>query len=287
MRTLLPWLEDGEAISYLLGHMPLPGEDVTAQQSLLSASRAKHQARPIYALPAPAIDDLPQEIQQQGEAFCKRPEIASALQGLDWSLGMVDLRQVLSFQKMVAEEQALERANSVKIGDLGQLFSFCLPDPESEITLTGALDHNQRGITLSSLNPNLRVGGQLSFDIDVAVVPGSPGRKERVVGFTVNFGAKFVQIAEYQGRWFVRDGYHRTYGLLRRGIQQIPAVFIRARSFQELGAAQPGFFPYEVLFSERPPFLTDFLDDDVSKSVAQKATRKVVRISAEEFVVEV
>jgi hypothetical protein len=286
MRLLLPWLDDAEAIAYLLGHMPVPGEDLTAQESVLNSSRASLQARSTYVIPTPTISDLPQAIQEQAAAFCKRPEIVSVLQGLDWSLGMVDLRQVLSFQKMVAEEQAVERANSVNLGDLHQLFSFCLPESGSEIMLSGTLDHDQRGITLSSLNPNLRVGTQLAFDMEVPAVPGSSGRKEKVVGFTINFGVKFIQIAEYQGRWFVRDGYHRTYGLLRGGIHDIPAVFIRARSFQELGAAQPGFFPYQTLFSERPPFLTDFLDDHLSVSVAQKATRKVVRISAEEFVVE-
>jgi len=52
-------------------------------------------------------------------------------------------------------------------------------------------------------------------------------------------------------------------------------------------AATPGFLPYEILFGERPPMLTDFLDDAVSVSTNQKATRKVVRITAEEFLVEV
>jgi hypothetical protein len=52
-------------------------------------------------------------------------------------------------------------------------------------------------------------------------------------------------------------------------------------------AVAPGFYPYQVLFGDRPPFGTDFLDDKVSAFVCQRAMRKVVRISAEEFVVEV
>jgi hypothetical protein len=286
-RILLPWLEDLEAITNLLGRIPAQGEDLTAQQSVLNVSRANLQARPAYSLSTPVIDNLPEEVKHLSVAFRTRPEVVAALQGLDWTLGMVDLKQVLSFQKMVVEEQALERVKSVQVDDLQHLFSLCLPENGSEMVLSGALDHDQRGVTLSSLNPNLRVGGQLAFDMEVPVVAGTARRKEKVVGFTINFGVNFVQIAEYEGRWFVRDGYHRTYGLLRRGIHNIPCVFIRARSLQELGAAQPGFFPYQVLFGERPPFLTDFLDDTTSVSVTQRATRKVVRISAEEFVVEV
>lgn len=119
------------------------------------------------------------------------------------------------------------------------------------------------------------------------MAPGGPARKEKFVGYSINFGARFLQVAEYNGRWFIRDGYHRTFGLLRRGISRVPCVFIRARTFQELGAANASFFSYEVLFGERPPFLRDFLDDTVAVSTNQRAHRKVVRISAEEFLVDV
>jgi hypothetical protein len=209
------------------------------------------------------------------------------MQGLDWMLGMADLREVLSFQKLVVQEQAMERANSVNIEDPVSLFSFCLPETTSATMLTGSIDQDQKGLTFSSLNPNLRVGNFLVTDVELSAAPGAPSRKEKFAGFAINFGARFVQIAEYNERWFVRDGYHRTYGLLCRGVYKIPCIFIRARTFQELGAAAPGFLPYEILFGERPPMLTDFLDDAVCVSANQKATRKVIRVTAEEFVVEV
>jgi len=209
------------------------------------------------------------------------------MQGLDWTLGMADLREVLGFQKMIVQEQAVERANAVDLENPQSLFSFCLPEANSLTTLTGSIDQDQKGITFSSLNPNLRVGNFLAADVEIAAVPGAPCRKDKVIGFNINFGGRFVQIAEYNGRWFVRDGYHRAYGLLCRGVYNIPCIFVRARSFQELGAATPGFLPYETLFGERPPLLIDFLDDAVSASTNQKAIRKVVRITAEEFVVEV
>ncbi len=124
-------------------------------------------------------------------------------------------------------------------------------------------------------------------EIDVAIAPGQPAARQNFIGFTMNFGSPFVQIAEYNGRWFVRDGYHRCFGLLRRGVTRVPCVFVRPRSFPELGAAAPSFFPYEVLFGERPPFLRDFLDDSVAVTARQAAQRKVVRIRAEEFIVAI
>lgn len=287
IRLLLAWLEENEAIISLLGRLPEPGENTTAHAIRGAEARHSLSMRLPYASPTPALGVLPAALQEQGALFCRRPDVVAAMQGLDWTLGMVDLREILGFQKMIVQEQAVERANAVDLANPQSLFSFCLPETTSLTTLTGAIDQDQKGITFSSLNPNLRIGNCLGTDVEFAAVPGAPGRKEKFIGFAINFGVTFVQIAEYGGRWFVRDGYHRTYGLLRRGVYSIPSIFVRARNFQELGAAAAGFLPYEILFGERPPLLTDFLDDAVSVSTNQKATRKVVRITAEEFVVEV
>ena len=133
----------------------------------------------------------------------------------------------------------------------------------------------------------MRIGGHLIVDIDVAPAPGQPATKQKFVGFGITFGAQYVQIAEYNQRWFIRDGYHRCYGLLRRGVEHIPCVFIRATSFEQLTGGQGGFFSYETLFGARPPFLKDFLNDAVSVTTMRMAIRKVVRISAEDFVVAI
>jgi hypothetical protein len=131
------------------------------------------------------------------------------------------------------------------------------------------------------------VGGMGSSEIDVATASGQPATRQNFIGFTISFGSPFVQVAEYNGRWFVRDGYHRCFGLLRQGITRIPCVFVKPRSFAELGAAAPGFFPYEVLFGDRPPYLRDFLDDSVAVTAKQTAQRRAIRIRAEEFIVAV
>ncbi len=287
VRSLTAWLEQNEAITTLLGHIPGPAEDTSAQKQVWEAARQVLEGRAAFRLPTPALMELPPELLERGNAFRQRPDVIATFPGLDWTVGIVDLNDVLSFQKIVVEEEVTQRAGAVIVGDLQSLFSFCLPDPAEAVNLSGTMDPDQKGVTFSSLNPNLRVGGQMIADVDVAMAPGGPARKQKFVGYSINFGARFVQVAEYNGRWFVRDGYHRTFGLMRRDMHRIPCIFIKARSFEELGAAAPGFFSYEVLFGDRPPFLRDFLDDSLAISTNQKAHRKVVRISAEEFLVEV
>jgi hypothetical protein len=197
---------------------------------------------------------------------------------MDWQIGVVNLERVLGFQKIVVIDQAMERVQGITRHDWDRLFTVCLPEPTASPELRGFVDRNGKALTLSSLNPNLRITGQVVQDI--------PGQPVKFFGFGVDLPTSFVQVAEYRGRWLLRDGYHRCYALLRNGITTVPCVFMRAKNFAETGAEQPGFFSYQILFGERPPFLTDFLNDEVSATVKQPAVRKVLRINAEEFVVE-
>ena len=104
-----------------------------------------------------------------------------------------------------------------------------------------------------------------------------PPQKVQAFTFFVSMGASYVQVAQYQGRSFLRDGYHRAAGLLHVGVSRVPAVVIDAPSFQFITSA-PGLFDHEVAFSDRAPRLADFWDDSVSADALQPAVRMVVRI---------
>jgi len=249
-------------------------------------SGATLQRRRPYRQSTPVLSKLQGKLKQRAEEFRQRPDVIADLDGQDWTVGMVDLRNLLSFHRVV-DEDALQRAQRVVSEDPDSLFSFCLPRPGLDARVSGAIDKVNRTVTLTSRNCNFRIGSPLIVDLEVSASPGQPPRKEKHIGFTVGFGAPFVQVVECNGRWLLRDGYHRCYGLLKRSICKIPCVFTKVRDFAETGAAAPGFFPYEILFGDRPPFLTDFLDDSVSETTKRAAQQKVVRIAASEFAVEI
>lgn len=73
----------------------------------------------------------------------------------------------------------------------------------------------------------------------------------------------FIEVASYGGRWFLRDGYHRSFLLLRRGINLVPAVVVYAETLAQMGAVGGWFFTEEAIFSSHPPMVTDFLDDEI------------------------
>lgn len=72
----------------------------------------------------------------------------------------------------------------------------------------------------------------------------------------------YIEVASYGGRWFLRDGYHRSFLLLQRGINLVPAVVVYAETLAQMGAVGRWFFTEEAIFSSRPPMVTDFLDDE-------------------------
>ncbi len=194
---------------------------------------------------------------------------------------MVDLRKTLSFQKVISVEGLDERLANVSNDSLVDL---CLPRQQAMPPLGAFTDADGKGFTVSSVNPNLRIAaGQLS-DALVSPSPGLPPVKMQAITLLVFMGMSYLQVVQYRGRSFIRDGYHRAAGLLRRGVFVVPCIFIEAQSFEQIGTSA-GSFTYETLFGERPPKLSDFWDDEVGGSIEQIAVKKVVRVRGEEFVV--
>jgi len=56
-----------------------------------------------------------------------------------------------------------------------------------------------------------------------------------------------------------------------------------AQDAQQFGGTAPQHIRGETLFGARPPFLKDFLNDEVSASATRPLTGKVLRIAASEF----
>jgi hypothetical protein len=202
----------------------------------------------------------------------RRSDLQTEYEDLDWTLGVVDLRRLLAFQRRLVFGTRRQLAPTLQQDNWPQLISLTVgPQRSTEHRLvrnrssTGDLD-----ITLHSSNPDLQVRlsptTESGFQSPLSLYGGSP----------------FFEVAELRGRWFLRDGYHRAYRLLQAGVHRIPAIVIYTRTIDELGATDPWFFNEEQLFSERPPHVTDFLDENLVLRYERTALRKVIRIRVEE-----
>jgi hypothetical protein len=198
-----------------------------------------------------------------------RADLQAEMLGLDWSLGVVDLRRLLAFQRRLSFQPNFVLHADVLPQDWPALVRIAFAPPHL-LVYDLVQDTSSYSLHLSSTNPNLHV--RVTRD------PAAP--------VMVHAGSPFFEVARYRDRWFLRDGYHRAYTLLQAGICRVPSVVVYAKSLAELGADQPRFFPESVLFSPHPPRVTDFLNDALIVEYSRPRTSKNIRLTIEESLTE-
>jgi hypothetical protein len=182
-----------------------------------------------------------------------------------WTVKIVDLREVCAAQPNVFTDHAAERAQGISAGDHEAIAKVTLPLPTSA-QLPAQFDQSRQAWIVSAANPNLRIIGHFGQE----VAPGIIG-----FGFAVAIQPSFVQVAMTNGRLVLRDGYHRTYGLLRQNITHAPVFFRDLGPYADLGLP-PGMLSQAAFLGERPPMLTDYDDQEAAADVSLPAAQKMI-----------
>lgn len=189
-----------------------------------------------------------------------------------WRVALADLARVCAFQPTVFTDSAAERAAGVDATDLGQLAELTLPT-DWNVEQQAQFDESRNLWLLVSRNPNLKVVGRFAGPVQPNAPPG--------FGFFVTVTPSFVQVATYQGRHFLRDGYHRATGLLAAGARHVPVLARTIGSIQEL--VPQGMLPQEAYLGSTPPFMPDYADDTVAATVHLPASQKMIVVQALEL----
>jgi hypothetical protein len=218
--------------------------------------------RPPFQTGSALVDVEDSALHSRFAGLRMRLDLQEEMAGLVWSLGIVDLRYLLAFQRRLVLSPAPGIA--LPVADNWPALVDLSFGPRRMVDYN--LVRNETTILFQSCNPNLHF--RISSD------PARP--------ITVQGGSPFFEVARYRDRWFLRDGYHRAYALLRAAIFHIPAVIVEARTIEELGAVHPWFFPEKVLLSSSPPLVTDFLDDALVLEYDRTPLVKTLRLTMEE-----
>jgi hypothetical protein len=269
-RALIGWLDRAEALLFMNSRRA----DVVAtpeQETQVDAAWAAVGARPPGADQAGVVDDAPPELGAHLEQLRNYPP-AAELFNQGWRLALVDISRVRGAQPIVHVDHAEERTAPASESDLASIAAITVPI-QTPTELPGGFDGVQKAWVLTSANPNLRITGAWS-----GAVNGAPG-----FGFHVALLPSFVRVANFQGRFILVDGYHRAFGLLRRGIARIPALVGEVATVEALGLPPAGMLPQDAYLGERPALIRDYLDDTVAADVRVPATQKVIAITGLEF----
>ena len=167
----------------------------------------------------------------------------------------------------------MERVHEIEGTDLLKLAEVTLPLPNQQQLLT-SFDTAKQAWVFASPNPNLRVIG----NFNAPVAPGMNG-----FGFAVGIMTSLLNVAGLHGRYFLRDGYHRAYGLLASGIRYVPALVANYSAIEAVGLPPQGMLPQDAYLGDRPALLTDYLNDEVAADTTVQSNRKVIVLQALEM----
>ena len=269
-RALIGWLSPEEGALWLSGR-------VTSQTRNQEHLDRCHRAREAVASRGTGVDQisvfqpLPVGLEAHIEKLRGHPSSAQIL-AVSGQPMLVDLSKVCAAQPQIHTEDATKRVEGLGSDDLDRIIQITLPIPTTEV-LPVAFDSAKNAWLISSPNPNLRVVGNFSAEVG----PGMTG-----LGFGVALQKSYLQVAGLGGRFFLRDGYHRAYGLLAAGIRFAPALVKEFASFEEVGLP-PGLLPQNAYLGERPPLLKDYLDNEVAADTEIPMTQKMIVIQALEI----
>jgi hypothetical protein len=280
-RLLLAYANQQEAINHLVNSVPpSPTEvaEVTARWQAATSSLDIGGPRPPVE---PEAKSLPSGLENWAERVSSSAQFQFLLGKLRPEFAILSISHLVAIQKFVYSDA--DRQDPPKAQDLPELFR--LTTPEYKVTTSATIkDEGSLSYTMASENPNLRVGGMAESEVMVTTQSGAQ-MPLHVYGYFATYGGPWMQVARLQDRWFLRDGYHRAYNLLKHGIDRVPCVVVSAGALADLGFVRAGFVGPEVLLGDRPPRVGDFVDDDLAVDGSIVPVRKVVRIRAEEFVI--
>jgi hypothetical protein len=267
-RALIGWMPPERGAIALAGgrHEAAQDQDLIER---VEAARAAVAGREAGVNQDGIIDESDAALATIVERLRQQPD-TGAFWEEGWTVAVADLTQVCSLQQSVASQQAEDRVRDVDPEDLASIATVTLPPP-STAAIPAQFDEQKKAWIITAPNPNLQITSAVN----------GPSDNGPVFGFSVAILPSFLQVARHHGRFVLRDGYHRAFGLLARGITRAPA-FIRDFGVGPLGTAA-GLFATDVYLGDRPPLLRDFLDDEVAADVDVPAVQKMIVVQGMEL----
>ena len=274
-RALIGWMKQQEA-QLMLAERNMQNANKQSHVDKANAARVAVGARAPITKQSDVLFDIDPALSGYVATFSTHPDFQPfAAEG--WIVKIADLSKVIALQPMVFSDHAEERTRSATPDDMSALANITLPIQLAPESLPLQFDPTRSTWMITSRNPNLRIFGQFSAPVDAG-----NGQLVTGCGFLVKVMPSFVQVILHKGRYLLRDGYHRSIGLLAQGITHVPVLFREFGEFEDLGVGV-GMLPEQSYLGERPPFLADYLSEIVTAEVQMPASQKMLVIQGIEM----
>lgn len=216
-----------------------------------------------------------EEVADHLDEYTDKPQFQEAVANVpQWEFKRVPLKSLVAFQPQITTT-AYQDIPSWDEDPLNVL-EYCFPVDSRELRQQvgyNSEDGSMAGVKIVSRGPN----------ISLKTIDAHAGEHgSTIVNVEVASDPNFVQVVEFQGRYILKNGYHRAYQLLTNGETHIPAVVVSGvTTYEDTGGAKNGFFTKGMVCGQRPPLLSDFTTD-TAVELEQPATNTVVDITAKQ-----
>jgi hypothetical protein len=277
-RALIGWMDEREA-QILLGIPLNPGEPSPEHVQRVQEAHAAVRSRPAGIEQTEALSYVGEELREYLTEFQQHP-ICKQYIANGWTIRMANLNQICPLQPIVHLDYIDHSDHFKKLlqhavqEDILSIVRITLPIP-APIELPMQFDQRKNAWVLQSRNPDARIVAHFSSRVELA-----PGLFGMGYGFCIALPPSLVQVVLYRGRYFLKDGYHRSLALLEKGIAHIPVLFHEIPQSQDLKVE--GRFPDETILGAHPPLFPDYLREDVAAVVTHLAFQKEIMIQSTE-----
>lgn len=264
--SLVGFMESKPGIDYLKNACVLPDVSPKALQKEWNEARAK-RGSPIPNAGKPDVQDIPNAHLGYLNGVKSKKEFAAAFQG-KWEFKLVEIAPILAYQHhlVLGHSASLCAGINDPAGQMGDLIKKCLPQNPQAVPVRTYPQSN--GIMIKSDSLNICFGDRGAFQPDP--------KQSAIFGIRVNATVPLIQVVRHQGRCYLHNGYHRTYGFAKAGATHIPCILRDVEDFSQVGAmGMPSTFDRILLESADPPTVGHF----VQGRAWPVQLRKMVRVA--------
>ncbi len=271
-RGLIGFMKESEAVQMMsLGD---PGSIDGCRAKYSSATEAVKTA---VTISGTYMTDIGSEYNTYLTQVSSTPVFQQAFHGTNYQFKLVEIDNLTCYQRWVDLDYVEELQRQLSSDPLDVL-KFCLPTT-FPVKAAISAEPQSSAITIASNSPNVLVTG-LSF--------GQPYPDSApTVTFTLGTNANYVQVVKYHHQFIVKNGHHRLYALRDQGSNVSPCLYSEITDYSLTGGDRPGFFPRDIVLSDRSPRMKDFFDSRVSAEIKIQPTVNVIRLKAEQFLMPV
>ena len=231
----------------------------------------------------PTVELLPEALLAHAEAVAATPMFRKAFEYLPWRFGVVDLDQLVVYQKHI--NLAFAAKVKERLGPSPtelDVMRACIPlDLERQAPRARVMQVASNSFNFVSPSTDLRFLEAILLAPDQLQSIALPGPAVAALALVVGYGPNHANVVEVEGRLILNNGSHRAYALREMGIRRLPCIVqtVSRRDELELANDEVQRHPDRYLASPRPAMLKDYFDPKLRKLVPVARSARMLKLS--------